>query len=149
MSAVLSMAEAVANQLESVPLLAGVNVLVQRPKDVESKILESLEQSKGLAVLVVYRGGENLSEENDKTILKKADYVVLVYMVPTLRPEVAMESVCEEIQKALHGWAPTSGELAGHSKLCMTRMRYASDDNVTDDKLLIHANHFHINLRVK
>jgi hypothetical protein len=100
----MAMAEALSGRIKSLSLLAGVDVIVNRQKDLESMVMLALEKKRGAAVTVIWTGAQPV---DSGPLAMESRYLVEVYGIPILRPrDVPADALLQAILPAVHNWHP-------------------------------------------
>lgn len=132
MSKFLDKSDAIKDRLELLPELDGVDVLVNRRKDVDSDFKTAMARTKGAAVIIFWEGGRNINSKAT-AIRLEATYIISVIAKPVLRGgESSADLMIQAICKSLNGW----NESETH---CNRQMRVDSIRPIADPRFSIHA----------
>jgi hypothetical protein len=103
----LSAADAMAAHLQSLPELAGVTVIVNRQKDLETEINQAVANASGAALLVEPVSGQP-SDRSSKTLVFDNRYMLSLWSLPLLRADDAYTASQRTvaIMAAMHHWQP-------------------------------------------
>ena len=103
----LQTSDLLAEHLRGLPVLANVEVIVNRQKDLENEISQALAPLSGAAVVVEPISG-TMPDPTGKTLNFRHNYVISLWSSPILQePNVTPASVrVVAIMKALHHWRP-------------------------------------------
>ena len=95
--------------LETIPSLAGVDVITDRQNDLVSQIQISTAKASGAVVTILWIGGPTDDPDGEPNI--KSRYVISVRTKPILRGEAAKADVlARDIFKKLWHWRNAAGE---------------------------------------
>lgn len=105
----LAPAEALKTRLESISELVGIDIIVDRQKDVLSEITKAVAKAKGAAIVILLDGwGE--PPEGEATYLRLRHSISL-YTKPVLRGGYLSEAIAlGAMLRAIQGWRPDESE---------------------------------------
>lgn len=105
MSAAMNLATAIQTRLQSLALLSGVDVLIDRQKDIESEVDTAVAKVEGICVTIFYSGG---GIEGDTSLVTRPVFEIRLYTQPILMADGAApaDDVLEAMLAALHLWHP-------------------------------------------
>ena len=133
MSEALGIADAIKAKLETVPTLAGVDVIVDRQKDLAAMVSTAVGKAKGAVILILWTGGTNDDPDASGPRLT-TDFEVSVYCTPVIRKDEApADDIAEAVAKALHLWTPPGGAGDAYEKMIVRRVT-----NPPDPKYLVY-----------
>jgi hypothetical protein len=104
-SRMLDIADAMKARLESRAGLAGVDVVVDRQKDIATQIAASLGKAKGSLITILFEGFA-VPDRNGSGPQVTARYTLRTWSRPILESETPADVLVEEIAKGLHHWIP-------------------------------------------
>lgn len=135
MSKALDLADEMAAYLETLPELSGIDVIVDRQKDIETEILKAVEKSKGAAVVILYVGGKNIHKDGKQFLYKKHKYSISVHCLSMIQTEDQMpaDDIVETVELAMNGWKSPS-----NTKRCQDVVHVEGDELVPHESLLIY-----------
>ena len=144
MSKALNIADEMAVYLRTLVALDGIEVIVDRQKDIEQKILNAVSASSGAEVVILYVGGRNPNPERMSSLRKTCKFSVTVETLPVIQTDEQAKSdeLVEAIQAALHGWRSATQH-------CAEGMRVLGDELVPDNTLLRMDVQVEIDLTIK
>jgi len=106
MSRVMDIAEAMATRLESRPALAGVDVIVDRQKDLVATVSKAVGKAKGSAITILWEGF-GVPDPDSPGPHVRARYTIRTWSRPVLADAATPADVLvAEVAKALHHWIP-------------------------------------------
>jgi len=105
MSRVLDIAELIKARLESRPALAGVDIVVDRQKDLATVVSKGVGKAKGCCVTILFEGFQ-VPDRNTPGPQVRPRYTLRVWSRPIIKDDLPADEVVEEIARALHHWIP-------------------------------------------
>jgi hypothetical protein len=106
MSAWLDMAEAIKTRLESLVLMDGVDVIVDRQKDINTLVATAVAKIKGAGITILWETGD-IAVRSKRISL--STYSIRVYGRPILNPDgVPADDLTEAAMAALQDWYPSA-----------------------------------------
>lgn len=110
MSAWLDMAAAIKTRLESLVILDGIEVVVDRQLSIDTKVKMAMGKAKRSCVTILW---SRAGTENAASMVSEPTYTVRGYFRPAIREDDAdaakADDVMEAIAPALTGWHPSAG----------------------------------------
>lgn len=127
------LAEAMAAHLEAHAPLAGVDVIVDRQKDIESMVAGAIEKSRGLCITIGFLGFSNAADETPGPLIQPR-FAVRCWGLPILNGDdgITADFAAMEVARALHLALLDSAE---HS---FERLYVEDGDLVPDASFLIY-----------
>ena len=106
MSRVMDIADAMATRLESQAALAGVDVIVDRQKDLAETLKKSVAKAKGSAITILWEGFD-VPDVNTSGPQIRSRYTLRTWSRPVLADgNTPADELVTAICKALHHWIP-------------------------------------------
>lgn len=109
MSRWLDRADALKTYLEGLPALDGIDIIVDRQKDVAALVANAIGKAKGACVTILWTGGTNPNPEAAE-LKMGGTFVVRIYSRPVVAEAAELahsDELTETVAEALHGWSPT------------------------------------------
>lgn len=111
MSAWLDVAEDMARRLRGINALTGVEVIVDRQKDVRAAIAVAVAKATGCAITILWTGAQNKDTRAEYTYRSGGSYTLRVWAKPIIAGrETPADDVAEAVATALQGWIPCGEE---------------------------------------
>jgi hypothetical protein len=131
MSAFYDTADAMAARLQADAALYGVEIVVDRQRDIASELRKSIGKQTGQGVIVItWTGGQN-ADENNSLVRILTNFTATGFFKPVIhRNETPADEIIEAVCKSLHGWIPETG---GHFH---SRVAVKGIDPIQDTELL-------------
>lgn len=106
MSKAIDIANALKDRLTSDQLLEGVEVIVDRQRDIGSEVSKKVLMSGAILVVILYQGFANPDERYSGLPSVIRRYTVTVYSRPVMLSEGEMpaDDVVEAVARRLHNW---------------------------------------------
>lgn len=102
MSPFMERAEEIQARFASLAALEGVDVLVDRQKDITSEVAKSVAKAKGAMVAVLWAGGKPVDGD---PLVMDALYEVRIYAKPVIRgEETPADEMAAAMIPAIHDW---------------------------------------------
>jgi hypothetical protein len=130
MSRMLDIAEAIKTRLEGRAALAEVPVLVDRQKDVATKVAAAVGRAAGSLITILWEGF-TVPDPNTSGPQVTSRYTLRTYSRPVISTETPADELVQEICKALHHWIPEGVHSFGEVTI-------GGGDFVPDAKFLIY-----------
>jgi hypothetical protein len=119
MSSMLDAADAIKARLEAQATLAGVDVIVDRQKDILSAVAAAIGKTKGNAITILWEGfGVPDPNTSGPRILSR--YSIRTWSMPVVERArkapgdvILADTIVVSICKALHHWMPTEAHIFG------------------------------------
>lgn len=119
-------AEEIATRLRSLSALQGVDVIVDRQKDISTIVAQGVAKAKGALVAVLWAGGKQVS---GNPLVMEAIFEIRTYCVPTIRGEnLAADDLLAAMIPALHEW---QADTTAH---CVWEFQVSGDLDLVPDK---------------
>jgi hypothetical protein len=137
MSRSLDIADLIKARLEAVSALAGIDVVVDRQRNITALIASAVGKAKGNCITILYEGF-SVPDPNSAGPRLLVRYTIRDYCRPILekatkgdRDAIYADEVIEEIAKSLHHWVPEHAHSFGE-------MTVTGGDLVPDPRWLIY-----------
>ena len=140
MSRMLDIADAIKTRLEAVTALAGIDVVVDRQKDIAVLIAKSVGRAKGSCITILW-DGFGVPDANTSGPQVTSRYTIRTWSRPVINNETPADELVEEISKALHHWIPVGLHAFGE-------MTVSGGDFVPDAKWLIYEVDVQVTLKL-
>jgi hypothetical protein len=140
MSRMLDIADAIKARLESRPGLAGIDVVVDRQKDIAVLIAKSTGRAKGSCITILFEGF-GVPDRNTSGPQVTARYTLRTWSRPVINNETPADELVEEIARALHHWIPEGTHAFGE-------MAVTGGDFVPDPKWLVYEIEAEVTLKL-
>lgn len=129
----LDLSDAIATRLGDVAALAGVDIIVDRQKDLATEVNKAVAKAKGAAIVILWAGSENEDEAAGGPRLA-CDYEITVVCRPVIRGEATpADELVEAVCKSLHHWLPEAGGIDSYQRMIVRRVGL-----FPDTRLLVH-----------
>jgi hypothetical protein len=139
-SRVLNIADAIKTRLESRPALAGVDVIVDRQKDLSTLVAKGVGRAKGSCITILW-DGFSVPDANASGPQVTSRYTLRTWSRPIINDEVPADELVEEVAKALHHWIPEGVHSFGE-------MTITGGDFTPDAKWLIYEVEAQVTLKL-
>ena len=110
-----------ADRLNALPALSGVETLVDKQKDILATVNLKVSKAGGMVVVIFYQGFDNPNAAASGSVSVKRHYLVSVYAKPVVLAPSAREAeeVVETVAVTLHDWEPDEAS-ADFSQIVVT-----------------------------
>lgn len=127
MSAFLDKADAIKARLEAITELSGIDVLVDRQKDLRSEFTRSMAKAKGAAIIIFFSGYD--SHEPGVTGSEvTSEYSVWIWSKPVLKDgSITADEILSNVHTSLNGWI--SDDTACRNKTEVSQGRLVSNNS--------------------
>ncbi len=124
------LADAIAAQLRTLSVMAGVDVIVDRQKSISSEVDAAVGKAKGACVTILYERAEITADA--RPMVTRPSYSIRLYTVPVIRDNdhaaIAADDILEALLPALHDWHPDPAAHTSH------RLKVTSDPDLLPDR---------------
>lgn len=108
MSAFLDKADEIKTRLETVEALEGIDILVDRQKDIKGDFAKAIAKKKGAAIIIFFQGYETHEEKVQESHVT-SDFVITIWSKPILqKDQVSAGDILSEVHQSLHAWQHSS-----------------------------------------
>jgi hypothetical protein len=127
MSKWLDFADDIATLFGTVDALDGIDIVVDRQKDLAAEVAKATGKAKGAAVVILWAGADNEDPACDGPRMR-ADYEISIYCKPVLRGDQSpADDIAEAVASALHHWQPDGVSVAAYERMTVSRVAMVPD----------------------
>lgn len=127
MSKWLDLSDEIAERLGDVAALDGVDIIVDRQKDLNAEVNKAVAKAKGAVVVILWAGSDNEDEDAAGPRLA-CDYEITVHCKPVIRgSESPADELVEAICQSLHQWLPDGGVTDAYERMTVRRVGLSPD----------------------
>lgn len=122
MSAFLNRADAMAEALRASALFEGIDIIVDRQKELDVTLRKSLSKKKGIAVIIFWSGATN-NEPSDELITADSTYQITIWAKPVIQKgQAKADQLTQEVITTLHGWTYREERCQWRAQFISTRL---------------------------
>lgn len=122
MSVFLGVADGLAATLAEVESLSGIDIIVDRQKELDVKLRKSIAKKKGIGIIIFFSSARN-SDQEDPTPQFENTYLVTVWSKPVIRKdETSSDEIVQTICQELHHWIHDGDDCYQRAKASTVRL---------------------------